>query len=110
MGSNGHEVHTGAVFVTVENKPVRVSQADAEFYVQWMDNLLEKTSPGGAWSSYFVTSRNAAQARYQAAKAVYQQIALEANEPSTGSSPQSGPGRRFPGRWIPVRTARWSWG
>ena len=25
MGSNGHEVHTGAVFVTVNNKPVRAS-------------------------------------------------------------------------------------
>jgi hypothetical protein len=58
MGSNGHQVHTGAVFVTVDNAPVRASVADAEFYVQWMDNLLQKTSPGGAWSSYFVSSRN----------------------------------------------------
>ena len=78
MGSNGHQVHTAAVFVTVDNAPVRASVADAEFYVQWMDNLLEKTSPGGAWSSYFVNSRSAAQARYQTAKALYQQIALEA--------------------------------
>ena len=78
MGSNGHQVHTGAVFVTVNNAPVRASVADAEFYVQWMDNLLEKTSPGGAWSSYFVNSRSAAQARYQSAKAMYQQIASEA--------------------------------
>ena len=97
MGGNGHEVHTGAVFIIVENKPIRVSSADAEFYVQWMDNLLAKTSPGGAWSSYFVNSRNAAQTRYQAAKSVYQQIALEANEPSTGSGPSIWPGTTVPG-------------
>ena len=78
MGANGHQVHTGSVFVTVNNAPVRASVADAEFYVQWIDNLLEKTSPGGAWSSYFVNSRDAAQARYQAAKAMFQQIAVEA--------------------------------
>jgi hypothetical protein len=78
-------LHTGAVFVIVDNKPIRASAADAEFYVQWMDNLLEKTSLGGAWGSYFVNDRNAAQARYQAAKAVYQQIASEANESSAGS-------------------------
>lgn len=78
MGSNGHQVHTAAVFVTVNNAPVRASAADAQFYVDWMDNLLTKTSPGGAWNSYFPTSLSQAQARYQAAKALYQQIALEA--------------------------------
>ena len=78
MGSNGHQVHTAAVFVTVANAPVRASAADAQFFVQWMDNLLEKTSPGGAWSSFFVNSRSAAQARYRTAKALYQQIAVEA--------------------------------
>ena len=78
MGSNGHMVHTAAVFVTVNNAPVRASAADAQFYVQWMDNLLTKTSPGGVWNSYFPTSLSQAQARYQAAKAIYQQIASEA--------------------------------
>ena len=83
MDSDGHQVHTAAVFVTVDNAPVRASVEDAEFYVQWMDNLLTKTSPGGAWSSYFPTSRSAAQARYQAAKTMYQQIALEAAQQPT---------------------------
>ena len=69
--------------MTVNNAPVRASVADAQFYVQWMDNLLTKTSPGGAWNSYFPTSRAAAQARYQAAKAMYQQIALEAAQQPT---------------------------
>ena len=83
MGSNGHQSHTGAVFVTVNNQPVRVSASDAQFYVQWIDNLLTKTSPGGIWSSYFVTSLSAAHARYNAAKGIYQQIALDA-----GATPQ----------------------
>jgi hypothetical protein len=78
MGSNGHVVHTAAVFVTVGNAPVRASAADAGFYVQWMDNLLTKTLPGGEWSSYFLNNRSEAQARYQTAKELYQQIALEA--------------------------------
>ena len=83
MGSNGHQSHTGAVFVTVNSQPVRVSASDAQFYVQWIDNLLTKTSPGDVWNSYFVTSLSAAHARYNAAKGIYQQIALEA-----GATPQ----------------------
>ena len=43
MDGNGHQVHTAAVFVTVNGAPVRASAADAEFYVQWMDNLVAKT-------------------------------------------------------------------
>ena len=78
MGNGGHEFHTAAVFVTVDQKPVRASVTDAQFYVQWMDNLLQNTSPGGIWSSYFVNSRAAVQARYNAAKSNYQQIASEA--------------------------------
>jgi hypothetical protein len=88
MQNNEHQLHTAAVFVTVDNAPVRASAEDAQFYVQWIDNLLTKTSPGGAWSSYFVNSRSAAQARYQSAKAIYQQIALEAGTtplPSNGT-------------------------
>jgi hypothetical protein len=84
--SKGHMVHTAAVFVTVNNAPVRASAADAQFFVGWMDNLLTKTSPGGAWNSYFPTNLAAAQARYSAAKALYQQIALEASgQPSAPS-------------------------
>jgi fibronectin type 3 domain-containing protein len=78
MGSDGHVVHTGAVFVLVNNAPIRASVEDANFYVDWMDNLLTKTSPGGAWNSYFPTNLAAAQTRYQAAKAIYQQRATEA--------------------------------
>ena len=78
MSNRGHEFHTAAVFVTVAQKPVRASVTDAQFYVQWMDNLLQNTSLGGIWSSYFITNRAAAQARYSAARNIYQQIATEA--------------------------------
>ena len=37
-----------------------------------------KTSPGGEWNQYFTDSLDEAQARYQAARAIYEQIALEA--------------------------------
>ncbi len=101
-GSNGHMVHTGAVFVTVNNLPVRVSASDAQFYVDWMDNLLAKTSPGGEWNSYFPTQLAPAQARYQAAKAIYQQIATEAGgttpPPGGGPTKISGPQSIFTGQ------------
>ena len=38
--SLGHQAHTAAVFVTVNGAPVRASANDAQFYVQWMENLL----------------------------------------------------------------------
>jgi len=94
-----HRLQTGAVFITVDNAPIRVSADDANFYKQWMEILTARTSPGGAWASYFtdqVSSSNptcppngcraAAQARYSQAKAIYQQIAVEA-----GATPPSPP-------------------
>jgi hypothetical protein len=80
---NEHYLHTAAVFVTVNNAPVRASAADTQFYVNWINSLLQNTSPGGQWNQYFPTSLSAAQARYQAAGALYQQIASEAS----GSAP-----------------------
>ena len=78
MDGNGHQVHTAAVFVIVNDAPVRASAADAQFFVQWIDNLLSKTDVGGAWSSFLTTSRVPARARYQAARDLFQQIAVEA--------------------------------
>ena len=78
MGPQGHYLQTAAVFVSVNNSPVRASASDAQFFVAWMDTLLTNTSPGGVWNSYFPTSLSQAQARYQSAKAIYQQIALDA--------------------------------
>lgn len=78
MGDAGHELHTAAVFVKVNNREVRASVADARFYIEWMDNLLLNTASDGVWGTYFQTNRVEAQARYQAAKTVFQNIAAEA--------------------------------
>jgi hypothetical protein len=89
-GANGHQVQTAAVFVTVNNAPVRTSATDAEFYVQWMDNLLVKTNDSGpnGWNQYFHGNNlSLAQARYRAAKAIYQQIGLEAGLSFSPPSP-----------------------
>jgi hypothetical protein len=75
---NGHQTHTGAVFVIVDSKPIRASSSDAEFFVKWIDNLLAKTSPSGEWSKFLSHDRDAAQKRYREARAIFERIALEA--------------------------------
>jgi hypothetical protein len=81
MGTSETVVNTAAVFVIIDNAPIRASESDALFYVEWMDNLLQKTAQGGQWSSYFEYQGDEARARYQAAKALFEQIASEAAEP-----------------------------
>jgi hypothetical protein len=78
VDAKGHQVHTGAVYVTIGHAPVRANSADADFFVRFIDNLIRQTSPGGAWSSFFPHERDAAQARYRRAKAIYERIAAEA--------------------------------
>ena len=75
---NGHRTHTGAIFVIVNGSPVRASASDAQFFVDWIDNLLRQTSPGGNWAGYFTEDREAAQERYRKARAIFQERALEA--------------------------------
>ena len=60
-----------------------------------MDQLLQRTAVGGAWASYFPTKRAQVQARYQAAKSVYQQIAAEAFDQPTGRRYRQLTARRF---------------
>ncbi|HEY3408636.1 MAG TPA: CehA/McbA family metallohydrolase, partial [Propionicimonas sp.] len=108
MSSDGqdHQVHTGAAFVLVNDSPIRVSADDAQFYVDWMDNLLTKTSPGGEWNKYFPTELAAAQARYQQAKAVFQQRKAEASGPA---APAVSSFTASPGMIIQGQSATLSW-
>jgi hypothetical protein len=69
--------------------PIRASATDAQFYVQWIDNLLQKTAVGGDWSSFFTKSRSQVHARYQAAKAIYQRRADEASSPPNPGGSQT---------------------
>lgn len=78
MDDAGHRSHTAPVYVTMNNKPVRANAADAQYFIKWIDNLLEKTSPGGPWKQYFVHDLDVVQARYRKARAVYEKIAAEA--------------------------------
>jgi len=78
VDEKGHHSHTGAVFITVDKAPIRASASDAEFFVQWIDNLLQQTSPGGAWSEFFPHDREAAQSRYRRARTIFASIASEA--------------------------------
>ncbi|MFO1153096.1 MAG: DUF4082 domain-containing protein [Rhodospirillales bacterium] len=74
-----HRLQTGAVFININNQPVRVSADDANFYVKWMNTLLARTTPGGAWDLFeTAAARDAARARYSAAKTVYQNVCVEA--------------------------------
>lgn len=77
---NGHRTHTGAIFVMVKGAPIRASAADARFYVHWIDNLLNQTSPGGAWSKYLTHDRAAAQERYREARAIFVEREAEAEK------------------------------
>ncbi|MBN1559344.1 CehA/McbA family metallohydrolase [candidate division KSB1 bacterium] len=78
MNDNGHQTHTAPIYVTVDNQPVRASVQDAEFFIAWIDNLLEKTSPGHEWNQYFTHDLDVVQGRYRRAKAIYSTIAKEA--------------------------------
>ena len=78
-GKYEHYVHTAAVFVIVNNAPIRASATDAQYFVNWTNGLLQNTNPGGIWNHFFPTNLSQAQSRYQAAKALYQQITSEAN-------------------------------
>lgn len=108
MNSNGqnHQVHTAAAFVLVNDAPIRVSAADAQFYIDWTDNLLTKTSPGGVWNKYFPTELAAAQARYQQAKAVFQQRKTEASGPA---APVVSSFTASPGTIVQGQSATLSW-
>ena len=80
MDAKGHVLHTAATFVSVGGAPMRARTEDAQFYVRYLERLLEKTGPGGEWSGYFHTERDQARARYQAALAVFQQLAARGGE------------------------------
>ena len=53
MNEKGHQSHTAPVYITVNNKPVRASAEDAEYFVKWIDNILDNIAPGGVWNRLF---------------------------------------------------------
>jgi hypothetical protein len=80
MDGQDRRTHTAPVFVTVNDEPVGASAEDAMYYVKWIDNLLENTSPGGSWNRYFTHDLDVVQNRYRRARAFYEKVALEAGK------------------------------
>jgi O-glycosyl hydrolase len=80
MNEKGHQSHTAPVYISVNNEPVRASAEDAEYFVDWIDKLIRKTSPGQNWNRYFTNDLNNVQNRYYQAKSVYETIRSEAEE------------------------------
>ncbi|MEX2231979.1 MAG: CehA/McbA family metallohydrolase [Cyclobacteriaceae bacterium] len=82
MDENGHQTHSAPVYITIANKPVRASPEDAQYFIRWIDNVLEKTASGGEWSRYFTHDQETVRARYRKARDIYNTILLEAQPES----------------------------
>lgn len=80
MDEKGHQTHTAPVYVKLNDEPVRASAEDAEYFVAWIDNLIEKTSPGNDWNQYFTKDLDVVQGRYKKARDMYMKIAEEASK------------------------------
>lgn len=79
MSPEGHMVHTSAIYINIDNKPVRASAADAGFFADWIKNLLENIQPGAKWNKYFPKDYDEVSARYRHALNVYNKIKEEAS-------------------------------
>lgn len=78
MSPTGHMVHTSAVYVSVKNKPVRASVADADYFISWINNIIASTKPGADWNKYFPETYTSVAKRYSKALGVYKKIRKEA--------------------------------
>jgi hypothetical protein len=75
--SDRHVLHTSSVYVTVNDKAVRASKDDAEYFVSWIDNILEQIEPEGPWNKYFPNDLEVVKKRYEKARNVYVRIAAQ---------------------------------
>jgi hypothetical protein len=80
MNTNGHQSHTAPVYITIDNRPVRASSEDAEYYVRWIENILANIQNNEPWSIYFKKDTDTVKARYQKAAEIFRKIADEARQ------------------------------
>ena len=80
MDAHGHQLQTGAVFVTVKGRPVRANADDAGYFVHFIDHLLAQTASARSWGVYLPHDRDAARQRYRQAREIYRRIAREAHK------------------------------
>ena len=76
MDANEHQTHTAPVFITVDKKPMKANPDDVNFFIHWIDNILENIKPGGKWRNYFPETIDSIERRYLKAKTVYQRMQL----------------------------------
>ncbi len=75
-----HASHSAAAFITVSNKPIRASTKDAQFFVDWINNILKNIQPSGKWNRYFTHDLDTVQQRYIKARDIYKKIAAESTK------------------------------
>lgn len=80
MNAKGHQSHTAPVYITINERPVRASSQDAEYYVRWIENILANIQNDGPWNIYFTKDIETVKARYQKAASIFRIIADEAHQ------------------------------
>ncbi|MEP7110470.1 MAG: CehA/McbA family metallohydrolase [Ferruginibacter sp.] len=79
MDEKGHQLHTAAIYITVNDKPVRAGAEDAQYFISWIDNILSKIAPGGPWNRYFTHDLDIVKQRYLKARNIYSKILMESS-------------------------------
>ncbi|MEP6735033.1 MAG: CehA/McbA family metallohydrolase [Chryseolinea sp.] len=79
MDETGHVTHTAPLYVTIDNKPIRASVDDAQFFISWIDNIEKNIAPGAPWARYFTKDQDVVRQRYIKARQIYEAIAKEAS-------------------------------
>ena len=80
MDKDGHRSHTAPVYVSVKDLPVRASAEDAEYYLNWINDILTRIKDDGPWRTFFRDNIDEVRARYSAAAEIYRTIAEEASK------------------------------
>jgi len=80
MDETGHQSQTSPVYISLKDAPVRASAEDARYFVKWIDNILVNIASGGSWNQYFSHDLDRVRIRYQAARDIYEKIAIEASK------------------------------
>lgn len=80
MDEQGHETQTGAIYVLIGKQPVRASAADAQYFIDWIDNIIKNIAPGGIWNRYYTHDLDVVTARYTKARDVFARILTEAKK------------------------------
>lgn len=78
MDATEHVTHTAPVYLKINKKQIRASAADAQFFVDWIDNILKNIEQGGKWNKYFTDVTSATQ-HYQKARKIYTDIVSESD-------------------------------